>query len=134
MEPIMDWSGISWNWEYNFYYYNLAKLIFWGLIPMALLIFFNFKVYFGMESTKTSLQTKKSNEEVCKKRNYQPSWLSLFLFSFYVTHWELLTGAMCSFWWILIKNAIMTPILEALYKYNLLEEFNQTVSLSWLFK
>ena len=74
MEPIMDWSGISWNWEYNFYYYNLAKLIFWGLIPMALLIFFNLKVYFGMESTKNIL----TNEEK-QRRNVQEKKLSIIM-------------------------------------------------------
>ena len=32
------------------------------------------------------------------------------------------------------RKVLVPLLLEALYKYNLLEEFNQTVSLSWLFK
>ena len=74
MEPIIDWSGISWNWEYNFYYYNLSKLLFWGLLPMALLIFFNLKVYFGIESTKCILTSKEK-----QRRSQQEKKLSIIM-------------------------------------------------------
>ena len=74
MEPIIDWSGISWNWEYNFYYYNLSKLLLWGLLPMALLIFFNLKVYFGIESTKSILTSKEK-----QRRSQQEKKLSIIM-------------------------------------------------------
>ena len=62
MEPILDWSGISMNWEYNFFYYNLAKLILWGLLPIMLLIFFNLKVYLTMEPSKSILTNKEKQK------------------------------------------------------------------------
>ena len=74
MEPIIDWSGISWNWEYNFYYYNLAKLIFWGILPMVLLIYFNLKVYFGIESTSDILNSAEK-----QKRRQQEKKLSIVM-------------------------------------------------------
>ena len=85
MEPIMDWSGISWNWEYNFYYYNLAKLIFWGLIPMALLIFFNFKVYFGMESTKNFLTSEEKQRRVQQEKKLSTVMI-IIVFVFILCH------------------------------------------------
>ena len=74
VEPIIDWSGISWNWEYNFYYYNLAKLVFWGIVPMVLLIYFNLKVYFGIESANNIL-----NSEEKQKRRQQEKKMSIIM-------------------------------------------------------
>ena len=62
------------NWEYNFFYYNLAKLILWGLLPIMFLIFFNLKVYLTMESSKSILTNKEK-----QKRSQQEKKLSIIM-------------------------------------------------------
>ena len=95
LEPVLYWTQLALNWEYNFYYLNLAKLIFWGILPTILLIYFNLMVYLGM---KSSNNIHNNNDK--QKRFDQEKKLSIVMigivFVFIICH-SLRTLALCTF-------------------------------------
>ena len=97
LEPVLYWTELSLNWKYGFYYLHLSKLLFWGILPITLLIYFNLMVYLGM---KSSNNIRKYSDE--KMRSDQENNLSIVMivivFIFIICH-SLRTLTFCSFFW-----------------------------------
>ena len=79
MEPVLYWTELSLNWEYNFYYLNLAKLVFWAILPTVLLIYFNLMVYLGMKSSNNILENEDKKRRFRQEKNLSSVMIGIVL-------------------------------------------------------
>ena len=79
LEPVLYWTELSMNWEYNFYYLNLAKLIVWGILPTILLIYFNSLVYLGMKSSNIALEKEHKIRRFNQEKNLSSVMIGIVL-------------------------------------------------------
>ena len=67
LEPTLHWTELSLDLDYNFYYYNLATIIVWGIIPTILLVYFNLMIYIGIKSPNSILQRELTKQKRFKQ-------------------------------------------------------------------
>ena len=79
MEPVLYWNELSMDWEYNFYYMNLAKLIIWGILPTVLLIYFNLMVYLGMKSSNNIFENEDKKIRFNQEKNLSSVMIGIVL-------------------------------------------------------
>lgn len=75
LTPIMRWTKLAVDPDYNSYYYNIGTIIALGIVPTALLFYYNFMVCRGITSPNHLLE----RQDTRKKRYTQEANLAIVM-------------------------------------------------------